>query len=591
MDFWHNLEIIIIVAVVIYQIYHTVNLTKQINRFKQVFKDKLVVRKAFVSKDKIGVVNLYSTDVHFEDKIDLDQEEFLKLANQEILKLPLIDTEGKNSPIISMKNAINAYLVNNYGASVNFSIIKDIVDREIDLKDEEIGQSISLPLYLGLAATMIGIIFGLMSMNFSSEDTLGIIKPLITGVKVAMGGSLSGLLLTTYLSTFAYKKARNISQHDKNEQLTNLQATLLPELLKAEDSGVSGLKASLDQFSRVATQVSSNVLEAGQRTAENLALQTEVIEKVENLKVSKVSRMNLQLFEKLESNMDAFNHFSSFLDKMDKISSNMLDFANRTSDVSKVVENIDSTITESRNLNKFLSTHLDSVENFGDATLKSIGQVESHFEKAMFELNTRTQGMFDQINKSAGGHEASLEKIYAEIELQLSQVTKQYIESFSTAFAQSIPSFKKFDKLENLDTITVLLEQLQNNSDVLTKMDEMNADIQTNLSQIKNQDLEPLISLISQSIPSFKHLDKLEQLDAIKLSLQQLQSNRDILGKMDEMSSLLSKSRNKRTSSSSLDTPSSTDISSEKKVNQPNEEVKSAVYIAEALTGIFTKKK
>ena len=144
---------------------------------------------------------------------------------RDIVKISLTKTYGKGI-IQRIKEAINLYLLNNYGAAVNFSIIKDIIDREVDIKDEEISNSIPTPLYLGLAATMIGIIFGLFSMPESNGQhfTEGI-DALINGVKLAMLGSLSGLACTTILSSFFYKNAKKKISRDKNEQISYLQAT------------------------------------------------------------------------------------------------------------------------------------------------------------------------------------------------------------------------------------------------------------------------------------------------------------------------------------------------------------------------------
>ena len=337
-QFWHNLEIVVIAIVIIVQIIHTIKVNSNTLSLKSVFSLKLFLRNGFVEKEKIGTIDFDSTDIYYEDKIDLDEESFSAIAGDDIVKLSLVDTKGKHTIINTIKAAINTYLINNYGAAVNFSIIKDIVDREIEVKDDEISQSITLPLYLGLAATMIGIIFGLFSMPELNGDGFSEgVNALIGGVKIAMIGSLTGLACTTYLSSFSYKKARRIVQKEKNEQLTYLQAKLLPELIKAEDTGVSGLKASLDRFARVATNISDNVLIAANQTGENLELQKDVMEKVDNMKVLKVSRWNLELFEKMEKNMEAFNQFSIYLSNMERITSHLLEFANKTSDVNKVI--------------------------------------------------------------------------------------------------------------------------------------------------------------------------------------------------------------------------------------------------------------
>ena len=80
-----------------------------------------------------------------------------------------------------------------------------MIDREIDVKDEEITLAIPIPLYFGLAATMLGIIFGLWAMpDINGDNFSTAINTLINGVKWAMGASLTGLACTIII-TLIYK--------------------------------------------------------------------------------------------------------------------------------------------------------------------------------------------------------------------------------------------------------------------------------------------------------------------------------------------------------------------------------------------------
>lgn len=469
----YYIEILLIIGVIIFQIGHTVKVRINISKLKNIFSSKLSVRNGFIEKEKIGKVNFNQAEIYYEDKIDLNEESFADIAGDDILKISLIDTKGKNEIISQIKLSINTYLLNNFGAVVNFNIIKDIVDREIEVKDEEISQSVTLPLYLGLAATMIGIICGLLFMPELNGDGFSEgVNTLIGSVKFAMIGSLSGLVCTTYLSSFAYKKAKRIVQKDKNEQLTYLQAELLPELIKAEDSGLSGLKASLDKFARVVTKISNNVLIAANQTGENLLLQKEVIERVDNMNVHKISKLNVELFEKLDNNMDAFNKFSTYLNSMERISSQLSEFSGRTSDINKIFDSIDSTLGESRVLTKFLTSHFEEIENYGNIARKSVGLAESHFTDSIEQLNKRTEEIISQLYKSAGDHEANLEKIYEGIERNLNDVTTKHIASFKEVYSESVP---KFELLDNLSLLKEIKEDsIRNNQNITYGITELN---------------------------------------------------------------------------------------------------------------------
>lgn len=515
MNIWHKIEIAIIVGVIIYQVFHTYRVLLNISKLKSVFSFKLFLKAGFVEKIKIGSVDFDSTDIQYE-------ESFSEIAGDDILKLSLVDSEGKNEVITQIKTAINTYLINNYGAAVNFSIIKDIVDREIDVKDEEITQSVTLPLYLGLAATMTGIIFGLFSMPELNNDGFSLgVNALIGGVKIAMIGSLSGLVCTAYLSSFSYKKAKRIVQKDKNEQLSYLQAKLLPELIKAEDTGVSGLKASLDRFARVASNISDNVLIAANQTGENLELQKEVMEKVDNMEILKISKWNSELYKKLEDNMEAFTNFSDYISIMERIAAQLEEFAVRTSDVNKVVTGIDSTLGESRELTRFLTAHFQKIENSGDAALKAIGIVEAHFENAILALKKRTDEMINVLYSSAGDHESNLENIYKEIEENLKNITDQYVNSFKDAYSESIPKFSHLDNLELLKSIN-------------------------ELTQKNNLDVNTFRKTYSDSVLKFDQLENLALIKEINTSLSHMSQNKTLLNMLISIEENLEKrSRNK----------------------------------------------
>ncbi len=506
-DFWFYVEIAIITIIVIMQFKTFDNVRRRIIELRQIFDYSFTIKYGFIEKKKLGKIEGDSEEIRYLDEDEEEMDLLSQRLGDDIAKLTLIETEGENAIITKIKKAINTYLINNYGAAVNFSIIKDIIDREVEVKDEEITQTITIPLYLGLAATMVGIILGLFSMPDLDGDGFSQgVNALINGVKIAMIASLSGLFFTTLLSSTFYKNAKSKVLKEKNEQLSYLQAKLLPELIKAEDTGVSGLKASLDRFARVATTISDNVLIAANQTGENLVLQQEVMDKVEKMKVLKVSKWNLELFEKLDMNMESFNKFSTYLSNMEKISSNLLEFAARTSSIDQVIKGIDTTLSDSKKLTQFLSAHFDKIEDAGNAALKSVGIAESHFEDAIESLKTRTDEMINQLYKSAGNHETKLEDIYKEIKENLNNITSEYISSFSEAYSKSIP---KFEQLDNLSLLPEIKEEF------LLKA----TDVQ-NESGLKTQALIEIAKELSSSLKSVQNklnnqtiISKLESID------------------------------------------------------------------------------
>jgi hypothetical protein len=368
---------------------------------------------------------------------------------------------------------------------------------------------------------MIGIIFGLFAMPESNGQHFREgIDALINGVKLAMFGSLSGLSCTTILSSFVYKNAKRKISQDKNEQISYLQATLLPELVKAEDTGVSGLKASLDRFARVATDISDNVLIAVNQTRGNIVLQQQVIDKVGNLDVLKISETNLELFNRLESNMSAFNKFSEYVSLMSQISDNLKEFASRTRSVDNIINQIDHSLQENNRLARFLTSHFEKIETSGIAALKAVDMSDSHFKEAIEKLKTETDNCINQafravnessshfsdaieklreetdnrisrLSRDAADNESKLIDIYHDISVRLESVASQHISEFQKAYSNAIPHFDQLDNLQVLPKIQEQVSdgvtQLQKDSNITTVrlIDALNQ-LNSSLSGVKD---------------------------------------------------------------------------------------------------------
>jgi hypothetical protein len=493
-SFWFYFEVLLIIGVILYQIYHSRNVFLNIEELKQIFKNRIVIKNGFIEKDNLSKKKKTLDDIVFIDNDEDDNSNDL-FSDQNIVKISIAETSGKGI-IKSIKNDINNYLLNNYGATVNFSIIKDIIDREVDIKDEEISHSIPTPLYLGLAATMIGIIFGLFSMPEPSGGLFSKgIDALINGVKLAMFGSLSGLACTTILSSFFYKNAKMQVLKNKNQQISYLQAMLLPELLRAEESGVSGLKASIERFARDTTGMTKILYETTLKTESNLNTQNEIIQtqkeiiqRIDRIDVLKVSKVNLELFDKLEKNSHSFNQFASYLDLMGRISLQLQDFASRTANIDGIAKHIDGSLAENKKLIEFLSSHFSKIENAGNAALSAVDIADSHFREAIERLTLSTQDSLDalyksinesssrfaeaienlnneiktrteNINQNATDHESKITEIYNDIGTKLKIITDEHLSQLETTFKEATP---KFDELRHLTALPVIKEQLIN---------------------------------------------------------------------------------------------------------------------------------
>lgn len=476
-EIFYIIEVIIIIAVIIYQIYISSKINESIKELSRIFDHKYTVVKGFFDKSRVTISPNIVEEVRINTKgtlpyLDSSGFPVNEVDVDNLIELSLVETKSRNRSNQRIKHTLNSYLINNYGGAVNFSIIKDIIDREVDVNDESISQSLPIPLYLGLAATMIGIIFGLFSMpNVDGNDFTQGINSLINGVKVAMLASLIGLACTSVLSSFIYKNAKRNVLLKKNDLLSYLQASLLPELVKAEEIGLTGLKYSLDRFVKEAATVSATALQASNKTNENILRQNELVEKIDKLSMSNTSRINLELFDRIENNFQALEKFNGYITALNQISENMLGFAKQTTDIKAIASEIRENIKSSNevmslitNHSAALTAHVKTIENSGLAARDAVNIADSAFREGIDKLQQEIENRMKLLNSSSNILDVNLQEHFQNIGLNLKEVATAYQNELIAVLHSSIPNF---DKLNSLIALPELIEDYSKNSRVL----------------------------------------------------------------------------------------------------------------------------
>lgn len=415
----------------------------------------------------------------------------------------LLESSSINVIHLRIKDGINNYLINNFGSAVNYSIIKDIIEREIDTKDHQISQLIPIPLYLGLAATIIGIIFGLIAMPGMGGDTVNLsaVDILINGVKIAMFASLSGLFWTILLSSYVYSKASNKVLEDKNEQLTYLQEQLLPVILRSDDSGVVGLKASIENFSKFTATIVGELKGITEQTSENLKLQQETIAKVEKLNVTSISKANVELFSKLEKNMDSFRHFSTYIDSLAVIAENLNRFSQRTHNIELIAERISTNVQISNTLTEYLTAHTAEIKNMGTDARQAVADAEQKMAEAL-------EVLADQADDNL----TVIQQLSTSLQARIESILRTSVDSSEQRMNDALDNLSK-QTSKNISTVGVMSDQFE------ARIADIIAAFNIKIKQITDHHIDVLTAAYTQSTPRF---DELQHLTAMKESLEAL---------------------------------------------------------------------
>ena len=231
-----------------------------------------------------------------------------------------------NNVFESIKESINKYLENNSGSVIDFSLLKDAVDRHCDSVENDINTLTPTPLYCGLAGTMAGVIVGLSSLitTGSITDLLSSgsgnfgtaaegVNDLLSGVAWAMLASIMGIMLTT-IASLLFKRYKLQGESGKNTFLAWLQAKLLPELPSDTSDALNRLVKNLNKFNNTFAENTSSLRGALREVNESYRIQGDVIKAVHDMDVMKMAKANVRVLEELKECTDKLEQFNKYLD-------------------------------------------------------------------------------------------------------------------------------------------------------------------------------------------------------------------------------------------------------------------------------------
>ena len=280
-------EIIFILLLVGLQIFVFFNVFFKIKSYKRFFPSsfkEIQIQKFYITTTVLSEPDLFD---EYLDSLSNENQLTEELDNFEQVELLVIpnSTKLKHPHFSEVIKSTNAYLCKNKGASADFGILKDTCERHLEKGDNEIGNLINVPLYIGLAGTFVGIIIGLWGIDFSAttEGTTATISSdsiaqLLNGVIAAMFASLMGLAFTVINSALVYKPAAYKNDTDKNHYYDFLQRELLPFLNIGVSKSLGSFKDVLNHFIIKFGENMNDYKDSGQLLNDNLEKQQTVLE-------------------------------------------------------------------------------------------------------------------------------------------------------------------------------------------------------------------------------------------------------------------------------------------------------------------------
>lgn len=433
-----------------------------------------------------------------------------------------IETTHKNIILEKIVRSINSYLYNNQGSVSDFHILKDIVDRNCDSKEEEINTQIPIPIYLGLMGTMIGILMGVFFlMNSGSiEDLLNIgsagnniaavkegsangISGLLSGVGVAMISSILGIFLNIWASSLQKRDKAEIERR-KNDFLSWIQAELLPQLSTDTTMVFEKVTRNLIDFNNTFSKNTDELKETLSIVGQTTKSQVELIEKLNKLNIYEIASLNIQVYDKLKNSTEEIGQFAAYLD------------------------NVNGYINGVNELNKKLDEH--------DARTKAIEDMGFYFKEERSRMEKWDGIVSASVAKANEKLSDSVEALIHSSDEQIRKLkdnTRGQTEEYRGLIDDQSKTFKEAVKIIN-EGLRITVEEGQNA--IIKLVEEEEKILQSRKEQFDSA-LEEEDKLLKSRNEQFERVfEEIQSLSSIKNLLSDLaKATREQNNKLDEL--------------------------------------------------------
>ena len=393
----------------------------------------------------------------------------------------------------------------NAGGTIDFQLIKDAVDRNCDSVEEDCSAQVPLPLYIGLAGTMLGIIVGIgylwvtgqldtlldltkqvaNEVNPNESDGSDGIKTLLSGVAMAMIASISGLFFTT-VSTWIFKGIKLEVEIGKNSFFTWMQSNLLPEVASDAVDALRKLGRTLGTFNRDFSKNSEAFGKTMDRILGVNSTQNELLTNVEkmNTEIGTMSEKNLEVAKRLSGVMSVLTDFENYIESINGYTTSLHRFAtmfNSEVDRLNVLESMKEFFElQGQRLKEREDTLKKGMGKLDNALLEGTGQLKNRFNDSNEELKklmTQQKEQFktllvSQTNMFEDAHKTLIQSMKSELS-SLPQ-TASAINAMPEKINSLLAGFKKEnDKLveqitRSLSTMNRTLAEIGSSGTVVT---------------------------------------------------------------------------------------------------------------------------
>lgn len=393
----------VVLVVIALQVFSFLKTKKNITELRDLFKevDNLSLKETSVTSD---VLRNKSSLQKFLENIPSRIEEGL---DEDYINLSLIVSQKEGMPKGRLGKIIhrtNEYLCKNTGTSADLSALRDISDNQKGALEDDIQNSLNVPLYLGLAGTIVGIITGLIGVDFNqifgTTSNLDGLQHLLYGVVATMFASLLGLGFTVYNSAISYKNAVSKSNEGTEEYINFLRRELMPLLSNSMASSLNSLKGVLGHFVDKFGRNLDAYADSTELLNDNLEKQHLVLSEINKLSLTQTANKIAETFIQLKESADSLNVFRTYQKQLNSTIANVSGMVNQIQTIignfndfatglSVVISNQNKTTELQREFQEAITIHFPTGGDARDVWRKEFDMLISEGKTVSENLSTQ----------------------------------------------------------------------------------------------------------------------------------------------------------------------------------------------------------
>lgn len=463
-----------------------------------------------------------------------------------------ISCDSINSEFKETLDDINAYLCENKNKNADYQILKEIVERNSQKLEESVDTMLSTPLYYGLMATILGAAIGIGFFAYMDLESVltgvkietGGIKTLLIDIAIAMCASFIGVLCTSTLVS-RFKDARAEMLRNKNRFLTWIQTKVMPNMSDDLSGALTKMAQDLNNFNSTFSNNTKELKETLSMVSDNYEGQVEILESIEKLKITKIAKANIEVYDKLQGCTKIlerlFEHLGeseNYINKVVELNSKIGEIEERSrlfEELGQYFKNEIEFVRDRQGMMRQQMSGLDSVlqdalDNLGVSLSSNISnlttvfqqqnqQVQALIEEQQVALSSTLEEQRSEVNRKIEEFNdpfANLKEVYKEIGEQ----TRIGINEISASFERQNSAIQEMLTLQRTQfekEITVQrefvkeqIEAMPTQLQTLTSMvEELNKSVYNQQKQIDSQS-KMMQHLVNTNVaPSYNTNNKL----------------------------------------------------------------------------------